>query len=205
MIENGIKVLYLQLVKALYGCIKSALLWYECFTSCLMDLGFELNPHDPCVANKLINGKQCTIVWYVDDCKISHIDSKVVDDIINQIEQKYGKMTVTCGKRHIYIGMEIEFLDKGRVKILMKDHLEECFEIFDEEIKPTTATPASHNLFDIDVEAPVLGKEQSEIFHHIVAKLLFVCKWSRLDVQLPIAFLYGRVSCSTTQDWLKLK
>ena len=53
-IENGKKVLYLQLVKALYGCIKSALLWYECFTNCLLNMGFKLNKHDQCVANKMI-------------------------------------------------------------------------------------------------------------------------------------------------------
>ena len=56
--EKGKKVLYLQLVKALYGCIKSAILWYECFTECLKSMGFELNKYDPCVANKMINGKQ---------------------------------------------------------------------------------------------------------------------------------------------------
>ena len=31
-VEKGKKALYLQLVKTFYGCIKSALLWYECFT-----------------------------------------------------------------------------------------------------------------------------------------------------------------------------
>ena len=25
----------------------------------------SLNPYDPCVASKVINGKQCTIAWYV--------------------------------------------------------------------------------------------------------------------------------------------
>jgi hypothetical protein len=29
--ENGKKVLYLKLLKALYGCVESALLWYELF------------------------------------------------------------------------------------------------------------------------------------------------------------------------------
>jgi hypothetical protein len=199
VIENDIKVLYLQLVKALYGCIKSALLWYECFSSCLKGLGFKLNPHDLCVANKLIDGNQCMIVWYVNDCKISHVNSKVVDSIIDQLEEKYGKMTITRSSKHVYIGMELDFLSNGRVKVLMKDHLEECFEIFGEEIKPIFATPASHNLFDIDENAQLLGKwESSEIVHCIVAKLLFVCKCSRLDVQLPIAFLCSRVSCSTT-------
>ena len=45
-------------------------------------MGFKLNPYDACVANKTINGKQCTIVWYVDDNKISHVDANVVTEII---------------------------------------------------------------------------------------------------------------------------
>ncbi len=45
-IENGVEVLYVRLIKALYGCIKSALLWYDLFTTNLEDLGFKLNPYD---------------------------------------------------------------------------------------------------------------------------------------------------------------
>ena len=79
--ENGKKVLYIQLLKALYGCIESALLWYNLFSTTLKDLGFEINPYDKCIANMKINGKQCTIAWYVDDNKIFHVDSKVVTKI----------------------------------------------------------------------------------------------------------------------------
>ena len=45
-------------------------------------MDFELNPYDLCIANKIVNGKQCTIIWYVDDNKISHVDPAVVDGII---------------------------------------------------------------------------------------------------------------------------
>ena len=90
-IENGVKVIYVRLIKAIYGCVQSALLWYKMFYSYLKQLGFELNPYDPCVANKIINGKQCTIAWYVDDTKISHPDSEVVSDIIDKIEECFGK------------------------------------------------------------------------------------------------------------------
>jgi hypothetical protein len=51
-VEQGQNVLYLQLLKALYGCVQSALLWYDLFVSTLQELGFELNPYDLCVANK---------------------------------------------------------------------------------------------------------------------------------------------------------
>lgn len=54
---DGKKRIYLKLLKALYGCIKSALLWYNLFTSVLKGWGFELNPYDMCVANKTIKGK----------------------------------------------------------------------------------------------------------------------------------------------------
>ena len=59
--ENGKKVLYLRILKALYGCIELALLWYNTYTSVLQKMGFELNRVDPCVTNKNINGRQCTI------------------------------------------------------------------------------------------------------------------------------------------------
>jgi hypothetical protein len=84
--EIGKSTLYLQLKKALYGCVKSALLWYKLFVNTLKDLGFKLNPYDACVANKTIQGTQCTIVWYVDHNTISHINPKAVSDIIGKIE-----------------------------------------------------------------------------------------------------------------------
>ena len=60
--KNGKKVLYLQLLKVLYRCIESALLWYNCYTKSLKKLGFKLNENDKCIANKTINSKECTIV-----------------------------------------------------------------------------------------------------------------------------------------------
>ena len=33
--ENGKKVLYLRILKALYGCIESDLLWYDLYTNTL--------------------------------------------------------------------------------------------------------------------------------------------------------------------------
>ena len=44
-----------------------------------MAYGFEINPYNPCVVNKRVNGKQLTVMWHVDDVKSSHVDSKVND------------------------------------------------------------------------------------------------------------------------------
>ena len=53
VIENGKKVLYLQLLKALY----------DLFTNRLVQMFFKLNPYTPRVAKSQIEGKQCTIAW----------------------------------------------------------------------------------------------------------------------------------------------
>ena len=89
---------------ALYGTLKAALLFWKKLTASLKLRGFVINPYDWCIANKDIDGKQCTIVWHVDDLKISHVNSRVVDEIITSLNAEYGKvgeMTVRRGKRTI--------------------------------------------------------------------------------------------------------
>ena len=75
--EHGKKVLYVQVNKAIYGMIESALLWYELYVTVLLKDGFELNEYDKCVANKVINGKQYTIGWYVEHNIIGHVEDEV--------------------------------------------------------------------------------------------------------------------------------
>jgi len=58
---KGKAVLYVQLEKAVYGMMKSTLLFYRKLVADLTSLGFKINPYDPFVANQLINGKQMTI------------------------------------------------------------------------------------------------------------------------------------------------
>ena len=45
-------MLYAKLNKALYGMLHSALLFCNKLVSELKEIGFELNPYDPCVANR---------------------------------------------------------------------------------------------------------------------------------------------------------
>jgi hypothetical protein len=204
-IENGVKVLYVRLIKALYGCVKSALLWYELFYGHLRKMGFVFNPYDSCVANAVIDGKQCTIVWYVDDTKISHVDPNVVTSIIDQLEDRFEKMTVTRGLEHMFLGMKIRYTGKGTAIITMRQYLEEALAECNMDITREATTPALKDLFDVDDKAPGLNKAEGEVFHSVCAKLLYVSLRARVDILLPIAFLCTRVAKSTQQDRTKLK
>ena len=168
VIENGKKVLYLQLLQALYSCVQSALLWYNLFTNTLVRVGFKLNPYDLCVANSQIKGKQCTVAWYVDDNKISRVDDTVVTDIIEKIEAKFGKMTVTRGKRHVFLGMDITFNDNnGTVTILIKEYLKEAIADSGMDASKVAPTPAKKDLFTVDDGSEQLDKQQGEISQHL--------------------------------------
>ena len=203
--EKGNKVLYVRLVKAIYGCVKSALLWYDLFHNTLKEIGFLLNPYDSCIANCTINGKQCTIAWYVDDNKISHVDPDVVTSIIEKIEERFDKMTVTRGTEHIFLGMHIHYTGKGTAVITMKDYLKEALSESGMAITREVATPAQKCLFEVDEESPFLSQNEAEIFHSVVAKLLYVSIRARADLLLAVSFLCTRVSKSTKQDQKKLR
>eukprot|EP00980_Cylindrotheca_fusiformis_P003695 scaffold819_cov157-Cylindrotheca_fusiformis.AAC.2 len=182
------------------------MLWWKLLTSTLIEEGFVVNPYDPCVANKIMpDGSQCTVCWYVDDLKISHVDKAVVENIVTQIEKRYGKMTVTRGNKHTYIGMDIKFPGNGEVKILMMDYIREAIKAFPEDCSRRAVTPATNSLFKINPDATKLPEEKRELLHSLTAKLLFVSKRARPDIQVPISFLTGRVTKADDDDWKKLK
>ncbi len=75
--------LYVQLEKALYGCVESAKLFYDHLSKSLTSMGFVKNPYDHCVFNCVIYDKQCTVTVHVDDLKISCADRRGVADTVN--------------------------------------------------------------------------------------------------------------------------
>ena len=60
-----------RLLKALYGCVESAMLWYEHLRSFLASIGFEHCPHDPCMFKRGAGEHMVRMVVYVDDLLIS--------------------------------------------------------------------------------------------------------------------------------------
>ena len=71
---KGVVLMYVKMNKAFYGLLKSMLLFYKKLVGHLEEYGFKFNPHDPCLANVMINGKQMTVTWHAGDLKVSHME-----------------------------------------------------------------------------------------------------------------------------------
>ncbi len=68
--NKGQPVLYVQLHSAIFGLLKCMLFFYWKLKGQLGENGFKINPYDPCIANKWVNGAQLTVTWHVDDLKV---------------------------------------------------------------------------------------------------------------------------------------
>ena len=70
----------------MYGTLTAPILWYRLFADTLLEDEFVINPYEPCVANKTVNGHQMTVCWYADDLKVSHVDEKAVQQMMEKLE-----------------------------------------------------------------------------------------------------------------------
>jgi hypothetical protein len=166
----------MKLQKAIYGCLRSALLFYKKLFRDLEDQGFVVNPYDPCVANTKINGKQFTITWHVADLKLSHVDVKAIDEMKSWLKSIYGEdMRVSRGQKHDYLGMDLDYSVPGEVRVTMVDYLKRVITEFPEVITGGAASPASEKLFTLrpEEECKPLEEKRAIAFHHCVTQLLF--------------------------------
>ena len=65
-------------------------------------------------------------------------------------------------------------------------------------------TPESRHLFSINLECKKLPEKTAQFFHHIVAKLLYLCRRTFQDIQTAVAFLCTRVKSPNSDDYKKL-
>jgi hypothetical protein len=210
--KKGSKQLLVQCHNALYGTMIASLLYYWKFIKSLTDIDFVINPYDPCIANKMIEGDQMNICFHVDDCKLSHRKTKVMGRMIEYLRQEYeiifedgsGAMTVSRGKIHKYLGMTLDYTVRGQVKITMFDYVDEILIAFD-KAEPKgggTKTSASHySLFKVDENCEKLKQYKAVEFQ---ANTLYSTKSARPDTCTAIAFLTTRVRAPDKDDWNKL-
>ena len=106
--------------KALYGMLRKALLFYKNIVKYLEDYGFETNEYDPCVAKKTVNGSHMTVFCHVDDLKVSHKDEFYITIYLWEI---YVGLQYSHIKVHDYLGMTLDYSEKGKIQVSMIPYL----------------------------------------------------------------------------------
>ena len=206
--ENGKKVLYVQILKALYGMIESALLWYELYSTVLKEEGFEINKIDKCIAQKYIDSKPCTIGWYVDDNIVGHMDTEVITELLSRIEAKFPGLTIQRGKKLDFLGINLEFRDDGKLFMDTIEYLSGMVKEFEDEIGKTLnrtyTTPGSNWLFKVREDSPKLSQDKADMMLKYIMKVAWAMKRTRPGLEPTNSFLMTRGHEPNKDDWHKL-
>jgi hypothetical protein len=162
----------------------------------------------------MMEGSQMTICLQTDIYKLSYANPKVMDNMIAWPKQEYesifgdrsGKMVVSCGKKHQYLGMNLDYTTAGQVKITMINYAEEVLTAFgkaDPKANGTKTSEAPEDLFNINQDSPKLDPSLAATFHTLVTKILYCTKCARPDTCTALAFLTTRVREPDLDDWAK--
>jgi hypothetical protein len=143
----------------------------------------------------------------VDDLKISHVETSVVGEIIEDLDSIFGNeapLTIKRGTIHDYLSMTLDFNSCGKAKIMMVDYIQGMLDKLPPDMDGKKATkPAPNHLFEVNSEAVKLDEGEAIMFHHNVAKLLFLCKRARSDIQTAISFLCTCVKSPDVDNYKK--
>jgi hypothetical protein len=160
------------------------------------------------VANKVVNRKQMTVCWHVDDLKVLHCDPNQVTIFGDWLSKKYGvAVAAHQGKVHNYLDMIFNFLAKGKVIVTMMEYIKTIIKDFPEEITGTKTSPATDPLFTVRDPPLVkmLPEEQAMAFSCMVAQLLFLRVRVRWNIQPTTPYLTMRVWLPDKDKWGKVK
>ena len=207
--EKGTKVMYVELLKALYGTLRAALLFWEKLQAKLVnDWGFTPNRYDSCVVNKKVNRKQLTVAWHVDELKVSHEEDNILDEFIGMMEEEFGQetpLTIKRGPIQEYLGMTLDFTKRGRVVVKMSNYIKNMLKDAPASMDGHATTPAVTHLFKINMDNPkLLCKEKKELFIHLVMQGLYLSQWGWPDIRTAISFLCSHLNCPDQDDFKKL-
>jgi hypothetical protein len=107
-----------------------------------------------------------------------------------------GTMTVSRGKIHKYLGMILDYIVRGQVKITMFDYVYEIITAFNKaELKGggTKSSAKLESLFKVDESFKKLNQDKDVEFHNLVVKTLYATKRARTDTCTLITLLTMRL------------
>ena len=198
--DNG--TIIVQLQKALYGCIQSAVLWYEELSSTLEGLGYSKNPYDTCVFNKVSDGVTNSILVYVDDLLLTSAKQSNLDMVAQALRERYGGVTVRTGQEHDFLGINWDFRTPGEVSLSMEGYVSNILNKYN--VSKKAMTPATDMLFRSNESCAKLNHKLQQTFYSCVMELHYLAKRIRGDILTAVSFCATRVLFPNEDDFKKL-
>ena len=98
----------------------------------------------------MVYGKQCSILWYVDDNKLSYVDPNVVTDVLEEINKHFGYLVINRVDTHDLLGVTMKIRKDKKVEITTKHQIEDTVIQFKYIFYFKVNLPCAHHLCDVN-------------------------------------------------------
>ena len=145
--QRSDNTIVVRAVKALYGLKESGLLWYNLFTSTMLDFGLVKSTIDPCLFLLIIDGVLVmTVVGHVDDCLVAVRDKRYSDMFEEKLTERFGKMSTQHGDKLSFIGVAfVRDRSLGKLSVSCRGFTESLLSKFGTKSGSPTPFPSTYN------------------------------------------------------------
>jgi hypothetical protein len=168
----------------LYGLPDAGLAYYKAYSAHLIAGGYTRTVSDPCLFVK-VSGTCRTYVWcHVDDTFVCSSTRRGLVDFVQHVKSKFD-ITVSDNVTE-YLGIKLEQLPSGAVRLTQPKLLHQLFDEFSSELSDFNRLPTSAQRRVENQSTDETPMEQ-KIYLHLLGALLYVVK-SRPDIATAVSF-----------------
>jgi hypothetical protein len=199
-----------QVLRALYGFPESARLWYEYFSSILINIGYSVSPSEPCLFKRFRKGKKgdewSIVSLYVDDCLHTTNNDKLRVELYTGLRKANIPQPViqqlTRAKDISYLGMNVSMNTKGNLFVGQPGYVNEILT----EYKPekTYPTPCTEDIFKRPAEELEGEEVPVTLYLSKLMKLMFLATRTRPDLLLTLSELSRKCRNPNEHDMKRL-
>ena len=110
-------------------------------------------------------------------------------------------LSVSTGKQHNYLGMQLDYTQAGVVVFFMESYIDMMLNDAPDTISRTATTCTASHLFKINDNPIPLSSSEKEIFVHLTMQGLYLSQHARPDIRTAISFLSSRLRDPDQDDY----
>jgi hypothetical protein len=192
---------WVLIMKGVYGLKQSNNLFEQDIRKQFAQAGYFPLDSDSCLymkVNLLDPSKKCIVSMHVDDGQAIYNDRSLYVDLINVLEQRYGKLTHNAVTSS-FLGQGIYRSDKGGVTFTMDGYISQLCGKFNILPGDKASSPSDKDLFQDTSSSPAVDVT---LYQKVIGGLIYVLK-TRPDVRKEVIYLATKTANPNMGDLIK--
>jgi hypothetical protein len=197
-IETG-EQMVLEVSRGIPGFRESGRAWNKALHTTLTNpkkLGFTQIKTDGCVYVRKVNGSIQILAVFVDDIiLVGHGIDVLIQKLAKTYKLKSG------GRLKWFLSVRYTWLPNGSVRMDQTQFVEKILERFHMAEMNTYRTPMDDKVIFSRSDCPPLDQKLNLPYAELVYAMLYIARWTRPDIALPIAILCRFASNPAKKHW----